>query len=113
MPPARGGFSADTKNAGQMATHMIGGYHTIPGCAHTSCRPTPLRRPWRRGAPGQHVPKGRQIRLTHPEEPSVAHGRERAAPDPVLHGPLTHLEQTGDFVGGKERPDARVGGDNG
>ncbi len=61
----------------------------------------------------QDLAKGRQIGLANAQELAVAHGRERPVPDPLLHGPLVHAQQFGDFAGGVQRPDLRrVRGDN-
>ena len=45
------------------------------------------------GVPGQDLAERRQICLAHPQEPSVAHGREHPVADPDLHGALADAQQ--------------------
>ena len=66
----------------------------------------------RGGVPGQDLAERREICLAHPQEPSVAHGREHPVADPDLHGALADAQQHGDFVGRIELPHGRFRGDN-
>ena len=78
-------------------------------------RPPPVasRRVCRRCPWPEHFAKGRQIRLTDPQEFAVAHRWQQAGADPLLDGALIDAEHGRDFTGLIERPngDGGSGGD--